>query len=308
VTSLATGTVDRLRGADFLDIAELDRPELEAILDLAGQIKTGTWSGSPLDGRTLALLFHKPSMRTRVSFQVGISRLGGSTVALGKEEVGLGQRESVADAARVLDRYVDGIVARVSSHEHLLQLAAASERPVINALSDASHPCQVLADLLTMRESLGRLDGSTRVIFVGDGNNVASSLMEASTLVGFPLTVISPAAYRPKAELLERAPGVSVTTDLQAVAGAAVVYTDVWTSMGQEAESEARRAEFAEYQVDGRLMELAPEALFMHCLPAHRGEEVTSQVIDGPRSVVLDQAGNRLHAQMALLALIYGED
>jgi ornithine carbamoyltransferase len=308
VTPLATGTVDRLRGADFLDIAELDRPELEAILDLAGQIKTGGWRGSPLDGRTLALLFQKPSMRTRVSFQVGVSRLGGSTVALGNEEVGLGQRESVADAARVLDRYVDGIVARVSSHDHLLQLAAASERPVINALTDASHPCQILADLLTMREVLGKLDGSTRVVFVGDGNNVASSLMEASTLVGFPLTVISPRAYRPQPERLERAPAVSVTSDLQAVAGAAVVYTDVWTSMGQEAEREARRAEFAEYQVNAHIMELAPEAFFMHCLPAHRGEEVTSDVIEGPRSVVLDQAGNRLYAQMALLALIYGED
>ena len=307
MTPLATGTVDRLRGADFLDIAELDRPELEATLNLAAQIKAGGWRGSPLDGRTLALLFQKPSMRTRVSFQVGVSRLGGNTVTLGNEEVGLGQRESVADAARVLDRYVDGIVARVNSHEVLLQLAAASERPVINALSDASHPCQVLADLMTMRESLGRLDGSTRVAFVGDGNNVASSLMEASALLGFPLTVISPAAYRPKPERLERAPGVSVTSDLRAAAGSSVIYTDVWTSMGQEAEREDRRADFAEYQGDAQLMELAPDAFFMHCLPAHRGEEVTSEVIDGPRSVVLDQAGNRLYAQMALLALIYRE-
>jgi ornithine carbamoyltransferase len=299
--------MERLRGSDFLDIAQLDRMELEGILDLAGRIKAGGWSDTPLLGRTLALLFQKPSMRTRVSFQVGVSRLGGRAVTLGNEEVGLGQREGVADVARVLDRYVDGIVARVGPHRDLLELASASANPVINALSDASHPCQVLADLLTMREALGRLDATTRVVFVGDGNNVVSSLMEASTLLGFPLTVVSPPAYRPSAKAVARAPEVSVTSDLAAVAGAAIVYTDVWTSMGQEAEAEARRAEFAKYQVNERLMEMAPEALFMHCLPAHRGEEVTAEVIDGPRSVVFDQAGNRLDAQMALLALIYGE-
>jgi ornithine carbamoyltransferase len=299
--------MDRLRGADFLDIAQLDRMELEGILDLAGEIKAGGWSATPLLGRTLALLFQKPSMRTRVSFQVGVSRLGGRAVTLSNEEVGLGQREGVADVARVLDRYVDGIVARVGSHGDLLELASASANPVINALSDASHPCQVLADLLTMREALGRLDATTRVVFVGDGNNVVTSLMEASTLLGFSLTIVSPPAYRPSPEAVERASEVSITSDLGAVEGASIVYTDVWTSMGQEAEAEARRAEFANYQVNGRLMEMAPEALFMHCLPAHRGEEVTAEVIEGPRSVVFDQAGNRLHAQMALLALIYGE-
>jgi ornithine carbamoyltransferase len=305
---LATSTLDRLRGADFLDIAQLDRAQLEAILDLAARIKTGSWEGRPLIGRTLALIFQKPSMRTRVSFEVGISRLGGRTVNLGSQEVGLGQRESSADIARVLDRYVDGIVARLGAHEDLLELATASAHPVINALTNASHPCQILADLLTMREALGRLDGTTRVVFVGDGNNVVSSLMEAATLLGFPLSVVSPPAYRPRAEALERAPGVKVTSDLREVAGASVVYTDVWTSMGQEEESEARRAEFAEYQVGAELMGTAPGAIFMHCLPAHRGEEVTSEVIDGPRSVVFDQAGNRLFAQMALLALIFGAD
>jgi ornithine carbamoyltransferase len=306
VTSLATSTLDRLRGADFLDIAQLDRGQLEGILDLAVRIKTAGWDERPLRGRTLALIFQKPSMRTRVSFEVGISRLGGSAVKLGSQEVGLGERETSADVARVLDRYVDGIVARLGAHADLLELAAASAHPVINALTDASHPCQILADLLTMREALGRLDGTTRVVFVGDGNNVVSSLMEAATLLGFPLSVVSPSAYRPRKEALERAPGVAVTSDLSTVAGASVIYTDVWTSMGQESEREARRAEFAEYQVNAELMEMAPEAVFMHCLPAHRGEEVSGEVIDGPRSLVFDQAGNRLYAQMALLAVIFG--
>jgi ornithine carbamoyltransferase len=305
VTSLATSTLDRLRGADFLDIAQLDSGQLEAILNLAAEIKAGGWDDRPLVGRTLALIFQKPSMRTRVSFEVGISRLGGRTVTLGAQEVGLGQREASADIARVLDRYVDGIVARLGAHADLLELAAASAHPVINALTDASHPCQILADLLTMREALGRLDVSTRVVFVGDGNNVVSSLMEASALLGFPLVVISPPAYQPRSDALERAPDVTVTSDLGAVAGAAVVYTDVWTSMGQEAQREARLAEFTEFQVNAELMAMAPQAVFMHCLPAHRGEEVTGDVIDGPRSVVFDQAGNRLYAQMALLALIF---
>lgn len=301
MTFVATGTLDRLRGADFLDIAQLDSEQLVGILGLAADIKAGRWSGLPLAGRTLALIFQKPSMRTRVSFQVGIERLGGRALPLSDQEIGLGHRESVSDVARVLDRYVDGIVARLFAHRDLLDLAGASERPVINALTDGSHPCQVLADLLTIQETVGRLDASTRVAFVGDGNNVARSLMEASALLGFSLSVITPPDHQPAAAL----PGVRVTSDLSAAAGADVVYTDVWTSMGQESEAEARRAEFAEYQVNERLMELAPAARFMHCLPAHRGEEVTAGVIDGPGSVVFDQAENRLHAQMALLALIY---
>jgi ornithine carbamoyltransferase len=301
VTFVATGTLDRLRGADFLDIAQLDSEQLTGILGLAADIKAGRWSGLPLTGRTLALIFQKPSMRTRVSFQVGIERLGGRALLLSDQEIGLGHRESVADVARVLDRYVDGIVARLFAHRDLLDLAASSERPVVNALTDGSHPCQVLADLLTIQETVGRLDAGTQVAFVGDGNNVARSLMEASGLLGFSLSVITPPAYQPTAV----ASGVRVTSDLSAVEGADVVYTDTWTSMGQEEEAEARRAAFAEYQVNERLMELAPDARFMHCLPAHRGEEVTAGVIDGPRSVVFDQAENRVHAQMALLALIF---
>jgi len=301
---VAPGTLDRLRGADFLDIGQLDPAQLTAILDLAADMKAGRWRGSPLTGRCLALIFQKPSMRTRVSFQVGIERLGGRVAILTDQEIGLGRRETVQDVARVLDRYCEGIVARLFAHRDLEALAAASERPVINALTDGSHPCQILADLLTIRESLGRLDTTTRVAFVGDGNNVARSLVEASAVLGFPLTVVTPPSYEPVVDPAY-AGAVRLTSDLGAVEGAAVVYTDVWTSMGQESESETRRARFAEYQVNEDLMELAPQGLFMHCLPAHRGEEVTAGVIDGPRSIVFDQAENRLWAQMALLALIY---
>ena len=305
MTSVAPGTLDRLRGADFLDIAQLDSEQLRAILDLASDIKAGRWSNTPLAGRSLALVFQKPSMRTRVSFQVGIERLGGRAVMLTDQDIGLGRRESVADVARVLDRYCDGIVARLFAHQDLVDLADASERPVINALTDGSHPCQILADLMTIAEALGRLDASTHVAFVGDGNNVARSLVEAAALLDFPLTVVTPPSYAPVVDAV--APGVRLTSDLGAVAGAAVVYTDVWTSMGQEAESEFRRARFSEYQVNEALMELAPGAVFMHCLPAHRGEEVTAGVIDGSRSIVFNQAENRLWAQMALLALIFAE-
>jgi ornithine carbamoyltransferase len=303
---VAPGILDRLRGADFLDIAQLDPAQLTAILDLAVEMKAGRWTGTPLAGRSLALIFQKPSMRTRVSFQVGIQRLGGGVVVLTDQDIGLGRRETVEDVARVLDRYCDGMVARLFAHRDLVDLAAASERPVINALTDGSHPCQILADLLTMRESLGRLDATTPVAFVGDGNNVARSLVEAAALLRFPLTVVTPPSYEPDLDPAY-AGAVRVTSDLAAVEGAAVVYTDVWTSMGQEAESETRRNRFAEYRVDEHLMELAPSGLFMHCLPAHRDEEVAAGVIDGPRSIVFDQAENRLWAQMALLALIYAD-
>jgi ornithine carbamoyltransferase len=308
MTSVVAGRLDRLRGADFLDIAQLSGEQLSALLDLADNMKAGRWAGTPLAGRTLALIFQKPSMRTRVSFQVGIHRLGGTPITLTDQEIGLGRRESVEDVARVLDRYVDGIVARLYSHRDMIALAEASTRPVINALTDGSHPCQILADLLTIRESLGRLDGSTPVAFVGDGNNVARSLIEAATLLGFPLTVITPPAYAPQLSVGEQPPAVRVTSDLRALEGALVVYTDVWTSMGHEAEAEARRQRFAEYQVNEDLMALAPHAIFMHCLPAHRGEEVTAGVIEGPSSVVFDQAENRLWAQMALLASIFAGD
>src|SRR5712692_4301719 len=305
--------VKSLRGRDFIDIADLERDQLRHLLDLAHAIKGGRWKERPLAGKHLAMLFQKPSHRTRVSFEVGIARLGGTTTALTEQDVQLGVRESVADAARVLDRYVDGSVARLRSHEDLVRLAQASEKPVINGLTDRSHPCQVLADVMTLEEVGGDLT-EQHVVYIGDGNNIATSLIEASALTGFALTVVTPPGYEPKAEVIERArsidsgiPQVSVTSDPKGLDDATAIYTDVWTSMGQEAEQDARRKAFARYQVNQAMMDAAPGAFFLHCLPAHRGEEVTDEVIDGPRSRVFQQAGNRLYAQMALMAELFGE-
>jgi len=305
--------VSGLFGRDFLDVADFEAAELRRVLDLAHQIKAGTWSGRPLAGRHIAMLFQRPSHRTRVSFEVGISRLGGATTTLGEQDVQLGVRETVGDAARVLDRYVDGIVARLRTHADLTELADAAEKPVINALTDRSHPCQVLADLVTLEEVGGPLTAQ-KVVYVGDGNNIATSLIEASARLDFPLTVITPAGYAPDEAVVARARSLSrdgdrvtITSDLSDLDGATAIYTDVWTSMGQESERQSRRKIFAEYQVNPALMAGAPKAVFMHCLPAHRGEEVTDEVIDGPRSVVLQQAGNRLYAQMALMSELFGK-
>ncbi len=299
-----------LRGRDFLDIADLDPAELRSVLALAHEVKAGRWAERPLVGKHVAMLFQKPSHRTRVSFEVGIARLGGTTTTLGEQDVQLGRRESVVDAARVLDRYVDLIVARMRSHADLVQLADAAERPVINALTDRSHPCQILADLMTLEEACGPL-GEQRVVYVGDGNNIATSLIEAAALLGFRLTVITPPGYEPDHRALERAGGIGsgiakvrISNDIASLDGATAVYTDVWASMGQEDQRATRRQIFAPYQVNQALMNAAKGAVFLHCLPAHRGEEVTDEVIDGPRSRVFDQAGNRLYAQMALMAKI----
>ena len=302
-----------LKGRDFIDLADLNRKELREVLDLGQKIKAGAWSERPLQGRHLAMLFQKPSHRTRVSFEVGIARLGGSTTTLSENDVQLGVRESISDAARVLDRYVDGVVARLRSHDDMVLLAKASAKPVINGLTDRSHPCQVLADLMTLEEVAGNLAGQ-HLVYVGDGNNIATSLIEASALTGLALTVISPSGYQPPAAVIERARSidsgthtVTVTDELTNLNNATAIYTDVWTSMGQEPEQESRRKAFMRYQVNQAVMDRAPDAVFMHCLPAHRGEEVTDEVIDGPRSVVFQQAGNRLYAQMALLAEMFGE-
>ncbi len=302
-----------LKGRDFIDLADLNRKELREVLDLGQKIKAGAWSERPLQGRHLAMLFQKPSHRTRVSFEVGIARLGGSTTTLSENDVQLGVRESISDAARVLDRYVDGVVARLRSHDDMVALAKASAKPVINGLTDRSHPCQVLADLMTLEEVAGNLAGQ-HLVYVGDGNNIATSLIEASALTGLALTVISPSGYQPPAAVIERARSidsgthtVTVTDELTNLNNATAIYTDVWTSMGQEPEQESRRKAFMRYQVNQAVMDRAPDAVFMHCLPAHRGEEVTDEVIDGPRSVVFQQAGNRLYAQMALLAEMFGE-
>jgi ornithine carbamoyltransferase len=302
----------RLDGRDFLDLADLDSEELREVLELAHAIKKGRWSERPLEGRHIAMLFQKPSHRTRVSFDVGIARLGGTTTTLTEQDVQLGVRETVSDAARVLDEYVDGIVARLRTHSDLLELARASAKPVINGLTERSHPCQVLADLMTLEEVKGDLNAQ-HLVYFGDGNNIVTSLMEAAALSGMALTVISPPGYQPKASVMERArsinPGTShitLTNDVAQLDGATAIYTDVWASMGQESERSARSQVFRPYQINRKVMDAAPEAVFMHCLPAHRGEEVTDEVIDGPRSVVFQQAGNRLYAQMALMAMLFG--
>jgi len=291
-----------LAGRDFLDVADLDAGALRRILELAHRIKAGEWKEKPLAGRHIAMLFQRPSHRTRVSFEVGIARLGGVATTLGEQDVQLGVRETVRDAARVLDQYVDGIVARLRTHADLLQLAEAAEKPVINALTDRSHPCQVLADLMTLEEVRGPLEHQ-HVVYVGDGNNIATSLIEASARLGFELTVVTPPGYEPAGT---NGHHVVVTNRLDGLGDATAIYTDVWASMGREEEREERRKAFAEYQVNEALMASAPRAVFMHCLPAHRGEEVTDAVIDGASSVVFQQAGNRLYAQMALMAELFG--
>jgi len=296
-----------LKGRDFIDVADLSPEDLRRLLDLARDIKSGHWKERPLEGKHVAMLFQRPSHRTRVSFEVGIARLGGTTTTLTSQDVQLGFRESVADAARVLDRYVNGVVARLRSHADLLELARASAKPVINALTDRSHPCQVLADVMTLEEVGGDLAGQ-HLVYIGDGNNIATSLIEASGLAGFGLTVVTPPGYDPPPSVVERARSINsgnhqvTLTNQIDVHDATAIYTDVWASMGQEDERAARQKVFGAYQINERLMDTAPRAVFMHCLPAHRGEEVTNEVIDGPRSVVFQQAENRLYAQMALMA------
>ena len=300
-------------GKDFLSIADLSSDEVGLLIKRAAQMKGGP-AGRPLEGRTIAMLFEKPSLRTRVSFEVGIRRLGGDCFHLGGPEVGLGEREPVPDVARVLDRWVDGVVARVNSHESLTLLAEYTTVPIINALSDVEHPCQAMADLLTILEHRGRLDGQ-RVAYVGDGNNVAASLALACASVGAEFVIASPPGYRVEGSIWDeagrraRASGGSVAwvpAPEDAAKGADVVYTDVWVSMGQDAESAARHRAFQGYQVSPGLMELAkPGAVFMHDMPAHEGEEITPGMLDHPQSVVFDQAENRLHAQNAVLAYLF---
>lgn len=304
-----------MRGRDFISIADLSPDELRLVLATASRIKRDGYP-NVLAGQTLALIFEKPSLRTRVSFDVAMQRLGGHTVYLPQSEVGLGQREPVADVARVLSRYVHGIVARTYAHETLIALAEHADVPIINALSDESHPCQALADLLTIQETKGTLEG-VRIAYIGDGNNVAVSLAQAATMAGAHFAIASPPGYRLpedvmiQAEALASTSGGSfrtVTSPQDAVRGTDVVYTDVWTSMGQEDSYERRLEAFKDYQVTPALMQLAKsDALVMHDLPAHRGEEILAEVIDGPQSVVFDQAENRLHAQAAILSLVLGE-
>ena len=303
-----------LAGRDCLTLAEFSPEEVLLTLDEAQKLKALRRSRipfRPLFGRTLAMVFQKPSNRTRVSFEVGMYHLGGHALPLSPQEIQMGQRETPSDTGRVLDRYIDAIMARTFSHREIEELAAAAEVPVINGLSDLHHPCQALADLLTVREEFGGLEG-VKITYVGDGNNVANSLALGCALTGAELTIAHPPGHAPDPGVMKLAAASGVAPILtedpqEGVAGARVVYTDLWASMGQEAEAEERKKEFAPYQVNKELMGLAaPDAIFLHCLPAHRGEEVTTGVIDGLRSRVFDQAENRLHAQKALLYLLLG--
>ena len=302
-----------LVGRDLLSIADLSSAEIDSVVDLACAAKAGASLDRPLQGLSLALIFQRPSNRTRVSFEVAIHRLGGHPIPLFNPEVQLGERESPGDISRILDRYVDGIVARLVSHRDLTAIAAAARRPVINALTDAEHPCQVLADLMTVKEVLGHLEGA-RVTYIGDGNNVCTSWIYAAALCGVDLRVVSPPGYEPAVGVLQRGgqlrrhgtPFTLTQDPAQVLGDTDIVYTDVWASMGQETEQQRRRTDFARLQVNDALMALAPpSARVMHCLPAHRGEEITDSVIDGPQSVVFDEAENRLWVQMALLAQLY---
>ncbi len=298
---------------DFLSLADYTGDEILAFLDFADRLKAEVRAGTPhplLQGKTLALIFEKPSLRTRLTFQIGMFQLGGHTVLI--DDI-LGRRESVPDVARNLERWVDGIMARTYRHAHVVELARCARIPVINALTDLLHPCQILADAQALREHKGRDLGSLKVAFVGDGNNVFHSWANFAARVPLNLTLVCPPGYEGDAEITERvrreAKGDFVIThDVEAgLRDADAVYTDVWASMGQEEEAETRERAFAPYQVNAALMALAkPGALFMHCLPAHRGLEVTDDVIDGPQSVVFDEAENRLHAQKAVLATLLG--
>jgi ornithine carbamoyltransferase len=318
--NVATDSAASLRGRDLLSVADLSTSEVGRLFDRAVELKaedrarreSGAQVATPLAGRTLAMLFQKPSLRTRVTFEAGMNQLGGHAIYL-TEDVVMGARESVRDVARNLERFVDAIVARTGPHEVVVELAGQASVPVINGLTLREHPCQALADLFTMRERMGDLRGRV-LAFVGDGNNVYHSLALLGSMLGVEVRLSHPADYGPNPrivaaarELAEGAGGRLVFGDdpREIVRGADVVYTDAWTSMGQEAETEARRDAFAPYRVDEALMEAAgPDAVAMHCLPAHRGEEITSAVMDGPQSIIWDQSENRLHVQKALLVEI----
>lgn len=308
-----------MRGRDFLSAADISADEALALFELAKRYKEQRRAKqkheTPLKGKTVAVLFQKPSLRTRVTFELAVCELGGYPVILTQAEVGLGQREAVKDVARNLDRWVDAIVARVFAHETLVEMAEWAQAPVINALSDLEHPCQALADLFTLWELWGDVRGH-RLTFVGDGFNVAHSLMLLCAVLGTHCTVATPKGYEPKETIVQKALEIAkrsgaqivVTNDpVEAVRNAEAVYTDVWASMGLEAEAEKRRKDFAGFQVNSELLRNAPsDVMVMHCLPAHRGEEITDEVLDAPFSLAWEQAENRLHAQKALLAAILG--
>ena len=298
---------------DFLTVDSLAAEEIAKVLDLADELKADRRQRDDLAGKSIGMIFEKPSTRTRISFEVGIAELGGHAVILNASELQLGRGETIEDNARILSGYLHAIVVRTFQQSRLETLAAEGTIPVINALSDFTHPCQALADLMTIRERRGTLAG-LKLAYLGDGNNVAHSLLKAGALAGMHVAVGSPAGYEPIPQVVEQAQRLAATTGghisctsdpLEAASGADVVYTDVWASMGQEGEAAARTMLFRPFQVNSHVMEVAkPDALVMHCLPAHRGEEIAADVIDGPNSVVWDQAENRLHSQKALLLFL----
>ena len=303
-----------LKGRDILGIADLSAPEIQGILDLAAQLKRG--ERSPTCNKVLGLLFYKASTRTRVSFSVAMYQLGGQVIDLNPSVTQVGRGEPISDTARVLDRYLDVLAVRTFQQEDLEAFAHYAQIPIINALSDLEHPCQILADLLTIQECFGRLSGMT-VTYLGDGNNVAHSLMVGGALMGMNVRIATPASYQPDSPIVARAKQLAVagteilvTEDpIEAVQGAHVLYTDVWASMGQEDSSTDRIPIFQPYQLNQHLLSLAdPDAIVLHCLPAHRGEEIRSEVLEGKQSRVWDQAENRMHAQKALLVSLLGID
>ncbi len=295
----------------FLDLRDFDRDRLSAMLDTAAQMKAGTDTSTPLAGKSIGMIFEKPSTRTRVSFEVGIRQLGGTPIMLAAHDLQLGRGETVSDTAKVLSRYLDGVMIRALRHDTVAEFAEHGTIPVINGLTNLSHPCQIMADLQTIQAHLGPLENQI-VTWFGDGNNVANSWIEAAALFGFELRIAGPEAYRPPAHLVAwaRAQGATiifVDEAEKAATNATVLVTDVWISMGDEEGN--RRLDLAPFQVTQKLMSLAaPDAIFMHCLPALRGQEVTAEVIDGAQSVVFDEAENRLHAQKAILAHIFDDN
>jgi len=295
---------------DFLAIPDYSRDELNGLFDLAERMRRGEYSDKPLAGQSLAMIFMKASTRTRVSFEVGTWQLGGHALFLSPRDVQLGRGEPIADTARVLSRYVNGIMIRTFAHEEVEELAKYATVPVINGLTDLLHPCQILADILTIRQRLGGIEGK-RIAWIGDGNNMANSWINAAYRLGFELTLACPEGYDPDEAILKRAQAVAnvrvVRDPNEAAEAADVVNTDVWASMGQEEEQAVREKAFAGFMVTPALMRRAKRgAIFLHCLPAHRGEEVSAEVIDGPQSAVWDEAENRLHVQKAIMANTMG--
>lgn len=307
------------KGRDFLSLHDFTTEEIYQILDLAAELKTKQKNGEQhhiLKGKTLGMIFEKSSTRTRVSFEVGMYQLGGNALFLSNRDLQIGRGEPIRDTARVLSRYLDGIMIRTFEASKVEELAEFASIPVINALTDEEHPCQVLADLQTIREHKGELKG-LKMVYIGDGNNMVNSLMHGCAKVGMDISVATPAGYEPMASMVEEAredakafgSKVEITQDILAAAkDADVIYTDVWASMGQEGEAEKRQKAFKDYQVNAAVMAVAkPDAIVLHCLPAHRGEEITDEVIESKQSVIFDEAENRLHAQKAVMALVMAD-